>query len=239
MFYADFCVSFSDYFILTVDKSTLRYNGPMKFLITTLLLMTTVLLAEYKATVSPITPEIKNRMIKGKSWRKGCPVSLQNLRYLQVMHKNFSGRDQLGEIIVHKDVAFEVKQIFKELYAIGYPIRKMKLVSDFKGSDWQSIEADNTSAFNCRNATGSKKWSKHSYGKAIDLNSIENPYISRSGHISHKASQQYRKRLHTKHTASDKAILLKNDKAVRIFKKYGWKWGGDWSGVKDYQHFSK
>ena len=112
-----------------------------------MLLMTTLLLADYKAKISSITSEIKQRMIKGHSWRRGCPVPLE------------------------------------ELYAIGYPIRKMKLVSDYKGSDWQSIEADNSSAFNCRNATGFKKWSKHSYGKAIDLNSIENPYISRSGHI--------------------------------------------------------
>ena len=155
-----------------------------------ILLMTTLLLADYKAKISPITSEIKQRMIKGHSWRRGCPVPLKDLRYLQLTHKDFNGRVKMGEIIVHKDVSSEVKQIFKELYVIGYPIRKMKLVSDYKGSDWQSIEADNTSAFNCRNATGSKKWSKHSYGKAIDLNSIENPYISRSGHISHKASQQ-------------------------------------------------
>ena len=201
--------------------------------------MVTALYAEYKAKLSHITPQVEKRMIKGNSWRKGCPVSLQNLRYLRVIYKDFTGRDQLGEIIVHKDVAPEVSQIFGELYAIGYPIRKMKLVSDYKGSDWQSIEADNTSAFNCRKATGSKKWSKHSYGKAIDLNSIENPYISRSGHISHKASQQYRKRIHKKHSPADQAVLLKNDKAVKIFKKYGWKWGGDWSSVKDYQHFSK
>ncbi len=197
------------------------------------------LLADYNASISPITPEIKQRIIKGKSWRKGCPVLIKNLRYLQLAYKDFNDHTKVGEIIVHKDVASEVKQIFAELYAIGYPIRKMKLVSDYKGSDWQSIEADNTSAFNCRKATGSKNWSKHSYGKAIDLNSIENPYISRSGHISHKASQQYRKRIHQKHTAADKAVLLKHDRAVHIFKKYGWKWGGDWSGVKDYQHFSK
>jgi len=211
----------------------------MKFFITATFLMTVSLFANYRASISPITPEIKKRMIQGKSWRKGCPVSLQNLRYLRVTHKNFSGKDQRGEIIVHKDVASEVKQIFAELYTIGYPIRKMKLVSDYKGSDWQSIEADNTSAFNCRKATGSKHWSKHSYGKAIDLNSIENPYISRSGHISHKASYAYKKRQHKNNSAADKAVLLKNDKAVRIFKKYGWKWGGDWSGVKDYQHFFK
>jgi len=208
-------------------------------LLLTILLLTTALFADYQAKISPITAAVKQRMIKGNSWRKGCPVSLQNLRYLQLIYKDFNGNRKMGELIVHKDVASEVKQIFAELYVIGYPIRKMKLVSDYKGSDWQSIEADNTSAFNCRKATGSKKWSKHSYGKAIDLNSIENPYISRSGHISHKASQQYRKRAHKEHSAEDKAVLLKNDKAVRIFKKYGWKWGGDWSGVKDYQHFSK
>ncbi len=147
--------------------------------------------------------------------------------------------NRIGEIIVHKEVSVEVTEIFKALYHEGYPIHKMKLVSDYKGNDWQSIEADNTSAFNCRAATGSKKWSKHSYGKAIDINPIENPYISRKGYISHKASLIYQKRVHQKPTYADKAILLKSDQAVQIFKKYDWKWGGDWNGVKDYQHFSK
>ena len=195
--------------------------------------------AEYKATISPISSEIKKRMLKGNSWRKGCPVSLENLRYVKLTYIDFNGKDKRGEIIVHKDVGDEVKEIFSKLYAVGYPIRKMRLVSDYKGSDWQSIEAGNTSAFNCRNATGSKKWSKHSYGKAIDINPIENPYIARSGRISHKASLKYRKRVHKNSTYTDKAVLLKNDKATKIFKRYGWKWGGDWAAVKDYQHFSK
>ena len=189
------------------------------------------------STITTITPIIKERMIQGNSWHKGCPVGLQDLRYLRIKYLNFEGETKLGEMIVHKEVADEVVEIFHELYTIGYPIHKMKLVSDYKGNDWQSIEADNTSAFNCRNATGSKKWSRHSYGKAIDLNSIENPYISRSGRIAHKASLQYRKRVHQQNTVADKAILLKNDKATKIFKKHGWKWGGDWHGVKDYQHF--
>ncbi len=195
--------------------------------------------AEYQSSISKITPEIKKRMIKGSSWRKGCPVSLENLRYLRITHIDFNGKDTTGEIIVHKDVSHEVTEIFEALYKMGYPVYRMKLVSDYKGNDWQSIESGNTSAFNCRSATGSKKWSKHSYGKAIDINPIENPYIARSGRISHKASLKYRKRVHKNSTYADKAILLKNDKATKIFEKYGWKWGGDWSGVKDYQHFSK
>ena len=189
--------------------------------------------------VYPLSNNIKHIMKKGGSWKKGCPVPLKDLRYLRLKYLDFKGQTREGEMIVHKTVASEVVNIFNELYTINYPIHKMKLVSIYKANDWHSIEADNTSAFNCRNATGSKKWSKHSYGKAIDINPIENPYISRSGRISHKASLTYRKRVHKVDTYADKAVLLKHDQATQIFKKYGWKWGGEWSGVKDYQHFSK
>jgi len=197
------------------------------------------LCAEFHASISPLDAAVKKRMV-GRSWHKGCPVPLNDLRYLQISHIDFHGRTKQGEMVVHKEVAAEVVHLFEELYEAGYPVRQMRLVSDFGGSDWQSIEADNTSAFNCRHATGSKKWSRHSYGKAIDLNPIENPYISRSGRIAHKASMKYRKRVRQKNMhPSNRAILLKDDAVVRLFKAYGWKWGGDWHGVKDYQHFSK
>jgi len=204
-----------------------------------LLLCSMSILFARDSSILPIDNSIKQRMINGNSYKRGCPVHLSNLRYLRIKHLDFNGNTRMGELIVHKNVAGQVVRIFDELYDIGYPIHKMKLVSDYRGSDWQSIEADNTSAFNCRKATGSKKWSKHSYGKAIDLNSIENPYISRKGRIVHKASLKYKKRVHKNNTYADRAVLLKTDKATKIFKKYGWKWGGDWSGVKDYQHFSK
>jgi len=199
----------------------------------------TALFADYDYSINKITPQVKKRMIQGNSWRKGCPVGLENLRYIQVNHWDFKGKSKRGELIVHKNVAKEVVEIFHELYKIKYPINKMRLVSDFKGSDFQSIEADNTSAFNCRSATGSKKWSKHSYGKAIDINPIENPYVSRKGRISHKASLKYRKRVHKNSTPQDRAMLLRNDKATKIFQKYGWKWGGNFKSIKDYQHFAK
>ncbi len=194
---------------------------------------------KYHATIAPVNKTVKARMIKGHSWHEGCPVHYQNLRYLTMTYIDFTGKERTGEMIVHKAVAKEVTEVFKKLYKSGYPIRQMRLVSDFGGNDWKSIDADNTSAFNCRNATGSKKWSKHSYGRAIDLNPLENPYISRNGHIAHKASLQCRKRQHRNSSAEDKAILLRNDEAVKVFKAYGWQWGGDWHGVKDYQHFSK
>jgi hypothetical protein len=199
-----------------------------------------ILFAQFNYQISPITSTIKERMIKANSWRRTCPVHLVDLRYINVNHLDFNGKTVSGEIIVHKDIADEVVNIFAELYEINYPIKQMHLVADFKANDWQSIEADNTSAFNCRPVTGNKKkWSKHAYGKAIAINPIENPYVSRKGHISHKASWKYKKRRHRKNTYADRAVLLKHDKATKIFKKYGWTWGGDWRTVKDYQHFVK
>ena len=203
-------------------------------------LLSTTAFAQFNYNISEITPSIKKRMQDGNSWREGCPVSLLDLRYIQLNHWNFNAEVESGEIIVHKEVAEELVYIFEELYNMKYPINKMQLVSEYDGDDWKSIEADNTSAFNCRPVTGKKKkWSKHAYGRAIDINPIENPYISRNGHISHEASLKYRKRVHKVDTSADKAVLLKSDEAVQIFKKYGWKWGGDWHSIKDYQHFVK
>ena len=204
------------------------------------ILLTSTLFAQFNYQISAISHEVKARMLQANSWRNTCPVHLRDLRYINVNHLNFQGKTVSGEIIVHKAVADEVVNIFAELYEIGYPIRQMRLVSDFKANDWQSIEADNTSAFNCRPVTGNKKkWSKHAYGRAIDINPIENPYVSRTGHISHKASWKYKKRQHRKNSYADRAVLLKHDKATKIFKKYGWSWGGDWRSMKDYQHFVK
>jgi len=212
----------------------------MKQLLLFILLIYSLAAKDYFSQVLPITKEVKSRMIKGNTWRKECPVGINDLRYVRISYWNFKGKRKIGELIVHKDVANMVVNIFKELYTIKYPIYQMRLISDFNGNDWKSIEADNTSAFNCRLLTGSSnKWSNHAYGMAIDLNPIENPYISHTGHIAHKMSLLYRKRIHKQSRGiADRAVLVKGDKVVQIFKKYGWKWGGDWKRIKDYQHFS-
>ena len=208
------------------------------FLIT--LFIGTIIYADFQSKIVPINKYTKQRMIEGHTWHKGCPVALENLRYVRVKHRNFYRSEKMGEIIVHKDVAKDIVKIFRELYNMKYPIRQMRLVSDFRGKDWQSIEADNTSAFNCRNvSTGQKKWSKHAYGKAIDINPIENPFVNKKGHIAHVESYKYKKRKHKNHRFTDRAMLLKRDKAVKIFEKHGWQWGGDFSPYKDYQHFAR
>ncbi len=190
--------------------------------------------AKYNYKISKIDLNIKDRMIHGGSYKAGCPVGLNDLRYIQLDYRDFNGNRKTGELIVHKSVAKEIVTIFAKLYKHRYPIKSMRLVSDYGADDFQSIEADNTSAFNCRRATGSKKWSRHSYGKAIDINPIENPYVSRSGHIAHTNSLAFRKRAHL-----NNAVILKNDLIVHEFKSRGWRWGGDWHSIKDYQHFDK
>jgi hypothetical protein len=109
----------------------------------------------------------------------------------------------------------------------------MEPVDRYGGDDYRSIEADNTSSFNCRNATGSTRWSNHAYGRAIDVNPIENPYVS-GGTTSHPASRPYLDRArHLRGTAYEGGTL------VEAFRSVGWGWGGTWSGsVRDYQHFS-
>jgi len=206
----------------------------MRKILYTLTIIPLLASANFSANISPITPKIKQRMINGNSYRAGCPISLNSLRYLTLTYIGFDGKEHTGELIVNKSVANDFVSIFRELYNIKYPIRKMKLVSNYHGSDFASIEADNTSAFNCRPVDGTNRWSKHSYGKAIDINPIENPFVTKSGHTSHKASRKYLKRVKT-----NKAVITGGDKVVKIFQKYGFKWGGYFNSYKDYQHFAK
>ena len=200
---------------------------------------TVVSLYSQESLIAPISSDIAKRMKAGHSWHRGCPVGLEDLRYVRVPYLGFDGKRHSGELIVHKDVATEVTHIFKQLYTAGYPIRHMRLISDYNGNDWQSIEADNTSAFNCRRATHSGTWSRHAYGKAIDINPLENPYISHSGRIAHKASLPYATRTKQNDLPYSAAVITPHGEVVRLFARYGWKWGGTWKRIKDYQHFYK
>ncbi len=190
------------------------------------------------SNIKLIDEKYANKMI-GLTYHKECPVSLDDLRIVNVKYLGFDNNIYWGDIIVHKDLAFEVTEIFKELFEISYAIKQIIPIEKYNGDDFASIEADNTSAFNCRKAEGSQKYSKHSYGKAIDLNPLENPYVYSNGTTSHEASQKYLIRKLNDDSIENKAVLTSSSKAVQIFKKYGWKWGGDWKNIKDYQHFQK
>ena len=186
---------------------------------------------QVRGTIERIDSAQAKRMT-GVSWRPGCPVGLRDLRLLRLSHWGFDGRTRTGRLIVHRDVARELVQVFGDLYAARIPIRRMVPVDAYGASDFRSIEADNTSAFNCRFVEGTTRWSNHAYGTAIDVNPIENPYVS-GGRAAHRASRPYVAR-----TPRRPGMAYEGGALVRAFDRIGWGWGGRWASVKDYQHFS-
>ena len=183
------------------------------------------------ATVDPVGPSLRKTMT-GVSWRHGCPVALRDLRVVTARHWGFDGRQHTGRLVVHRDVAADVASVLRRLHAARFPIRRMVPVDTYGASDFRSIEADNTSAFNCRYVEGTSRWSEHAYGRAIDFNPIENPYVS-GGRTSHRASVPYVDR-----TPCRRGMACPGNVVVRAFEAIGWGWGGYWSGIKDFQHFS-
>jgi hypothetical protein len=188
--------------------------------------------AAFRGTISPLKPALRTQMT-GVSWHRGCPVPLSGLRLLTLSYRGFDHRAHMGRLIVNRSVAKQVVGVFRRLYRAGFPIRRMRLIDAYGGSDFRSIEADNTSAFNCRAATGSSSWSNHAYGLAIDVNPIENPYVTASGSVAHRASRPYLNRSRIR-----RGMAYSGGALVGAFRSIDWGWGGYWSGVKDYQHFS-
>ncbi|MET0863713.1 MAG: M15 family metallopeptidase [Nakamurella sp.] len=183
----------------------------------------------FSSTISPIDDPTATRM--ATSWRPGCPVALADLRYLSVNYRGFDGSVHQGELVVAASVAADVVDIFGALYAGGYPIESLRLVDDFGGSDDDSMAANNSSAFNCRPVTGGGGFSEHSYGTAIDLNPVQNPYLS-GPTVLPEAGRDYAER------RPAPGVIEPGGVVVTAFADHGWSWGGDWSGPIDYQHFS-
>ena len=166
------------------------------------------------------------------SWRPGCPVGLEQLRYLTLSYWGFDGQPHQGELVVHVDVVGDIEAVFAALFRARYPIWRMELVDNYGGDDHTSIEADNTSAFNCRPVAGTDRWSNHAFGKAIDINPIENPYVA-GGQTSHDASVTFVDRGSVR-----PGMIVEGDAVTAAFDARGWDWGGRWGAPIDYQHFS-
>ena len=165
-----------------------------------------------------------------RSWRKGCPVGPASLRVVKVRYVGFDKKAHTGTLVVHKSVAKDVRTVFGKIYKARFKIRKMVPVDVYGASDRRSMNADNTSAFNCRNVAGTSRWSNHAYGRAIDINPVENPYVNGST-VSPKAGKKYLNR-----KLKVKGLIRKNGVAVKAFRAEGFSWGGAWYDP-DYQHF--
>lgn len=167
------------------------------------------------------------------SWRSGCPVPPQDLRLLRLSHRGVDGAVRTGELVVAADVLVPVLRAFERLYAARFPVERMVRLDGYGGSDDASMDANNSSAFNCRRVAGGASWSEHAYGRAIDLNPVQNPYVSGST-VAPRAGRAYLDRADVR-----PGMVVADDVVVRAFAAQGWGWGGTWSSAKDYQHFSR
>ena len=124
--------------------------------------------------------------------------------------------------------------MFKRLYNIGYPIRRMELVDRYDANDSRSMAADNTSAFNCRFVAGTdalvdarlRPRDRHQPGReplrlglallAARRRAVRRPLPQRPG------------------------MIHDGDKVEKAFaRRAGWEWLGDGpQSIRDYQHFS-
>jgi hypothetical protein len=185
----------------------------------------------------PVNDALRAR-IAGKSYPlddSAIPVTWRDLRYLRLLHYDFDGLVREGELLVHARLAEEVLEVFRELYLAHYPLTSVRLVDEFGGaaSDDSSMEADNTSAFNFRFVAGTTKYSQHSYGVAIDVNPLRNPYVI-GGTFTPAGAGEYVDR-----TRDFPGKIDHDDLCYRLFRARGWTWGGDWTSGRDYQHFVK
>jgi len=168
------------------------------------------------------------------SWHPGCPVAPAQLRRLRVAYWDFDGRAHTGALVVNADAVSDLVHVFARLYAARFPIRRMRPIDAYHGRDEPSLEADNTAAFNCRYAVapGPKRWSAHAFGRAIDVNPVENPYLE-GGRVHPRRGRAFLDRSRRRPGMAVRGGLL-----VRAFAGVGWAWGGRWAGSPDYQHLS-
>ena len=153
----------------------------------------------------------------------------KTLAIITVKYWGFDNKIHKGQLVINKKLSDEVKQIFNEIFNLRFPIYSVIPIVKFEWDDEKSMLANNTSAFNYRKIKGTDRLSNHSFGLAIDINPWLNPYVKKNSVEPEGAS--YNPEL--------PGTITEYSNVVKIFKSFGWDWGGDWTRGKDYQHFEK
>lgn len=193
--------------------------------------------AEAFFKVSPVDSAVFARM-DGRSYKDDCPVPVDDLRYLRVLHRDLAGRILVGEMVANKSIAGDLSEIFRALYDASYPIERMRLIDDYDADDEASMQANNSSCFNYRRKSRMSALSKHAYGEAVDINPLYNPYyrVTSAGAriVQPSSAADYLDR-----DATFPYKIERGDLCHRLFLEHGFHWGGSWTRSKDYQHFER
>ena len=189
----------------------------------------------YTSSIDPISTALGRRMTGSSHDPSRCPVRLADLRLLTMRYMGFDRRPHIGQMVVHRRHARDVVEVFRELYDKRFPIRRMQLIDAYGGDDNRSMAADNSSAYNCRTVAGTSTFSDHAYGAAVDINPVENPYVTADEVLPSKG-RSFVDVDRSGEADAPHGVIVEGDVVVRAFKRIGWEWGGVWNDP-DYQHF--
>lgn len=156
--------------------------------------------------------------------RKRCPLPARDLRRIWVRYLGFDGRAHDGHLMMHRTLVAPAQRAFATLYRWRFPIMAMP----------PAVVPDRTvltMGYECRYVAGTTRWSQHAYGRAIDVNPRQNPMI-RGTYLDPPNSATWIPR--GRHHPG----MLHASGAVPAFTREGFAWGGRWTTLKDYMHFS-
>jgi hypothetical protein len=190
----------------------------------------------FEGGVFRIGPTLRDVLI-GRNWTPGCPVAIHDLRVLRVSYWNFRGGVGTGPLVLHERVARDVLWVFQRLFRAKFRIQDIELAAKdrpiTRKDYWDKTRRSVTASFNCRPATDSTTLSQHSYGWAVDINPLQNPYVRSDGSTLRHIAQEFKDR-----SLQRMGMIHDGDVVVRSFAAIGWEWGGNWHTLNDYMHFS-
>lgn len=220
-----------------VSAAGTRWKRGCLVLLTGLVLSSSVSAQTFTSTLIP--DSVFARM-KGKTYKQNCTVPRSELRYLRLSFWDGEGKSQVGEMVCNKAIAQDLVEIFRELYEAHYRIERMQLMDDYDADDQRAMEANNTMCFNFRYVSGTRTVSKHGRGMAVDVNTLYNPYIYARAGKQHVEPASAAKWATNRDRRTDIPYKIDHeDLCYKLFRKHGFRWGGDWLRSKDYQHFEK
>lgn len=180
----------------------------------------------FAADVSAVPADVLAR----STWTPACPVAADDLRYVTLPFWGFDGARHTGELLVHAGAVSAVLLGMSALYDLRFPIEEMRITTAAELDAAPTGDGNNTAAFVCRPSVGTSSWSQHAYGRALDINPFQNPYVKGDTVIPELAS------VFTDRTDVRPGMLT--DATVARFEEVGWGWGGRWSTSLDFMHLS-
>jgi hypothetical protein len=181
-----------------------------------------------------VIEKVPAEVLARSTWAPGCPVAADDLAYVQLTFWGFDDQRHTGELLLNRTVADFVVGVFRSLYAKRFPFEELRVTTRSELDAHPTGDGNNTESFVCRPSTGStRRFSQHASGLAIDLDPFQNPYTNDDLVLPELASA-YLDRDDVR-----PGMITSDGVVVRAFGSIGWTWGGTWSSLKDYQHFSQ